>query len=73
MCAWVTLHTYTSQLPLMSSAVSVSRATSLPLVSVADTPASSPRSSSHPKMNTHAQATRWAITCSAGTPLKGCR
>ncbi len=58
MCAWVTLQTYTSQLQLMSSAVSMSRATSLLLVSVADSPASSPRSSIQPKMNRQPQVTR---------------
>ncbi len=58
MCAWVTLHTYTSQLQLMSSAVSVSRASTLALVSVADSVASSPRSSIHPQMNRQPQVTR---------------
>src|SRR6516165_11362378 len=73
MWLWVTLHTYTSQLQLMSVAVKASRARSAGRLRVSDRHPSSPRSSNHEMRNTHDQSTRWAITWGAGTPLKGWR
>ena len=73
MCPWLTPQTYTSQLVLMSSAVSSRRDSSAGCVKMAASTRSSPRASIHARMNRHDQLMRCATTCIAGTSRSGCR